>query len=419
MNSIKVSIIVPAYNAQKTIQRCISSLSSLDFPKDQYEIIVVDNNSTDKTAEIIKSFSHVKYFKETTQGRSYTRNTGARNARGHIVAFIDSDVFLDAGWLKHLYAKFEKESIGGGQGRVIPSDDDGQASLNSFRIRQQDESTDKTNIILRLKYFESPMVNSAACIYRKEAFDLVGGFDVLLERHEDIDLAKRVCLAGYDLVAVMEAKAFVEYHGEGWWSYFVRSYSEGYTKQSYNTKWIQYYSSNPTIGVSAPVPGLLNPEMPVGKPVKKPIDYSALKANMWLVREEIVYNVLRSVVRFDTYYFLKAINSSFKSVGRAWGIIKNHYPGEFTPKYKTELVDRSILVKEKFEVKIDDHVRFVIQEGEIKVNENIRFVMQDDDILYALNIKKNEFVNFGNIELYKEVLNVREILNQRTVAVVE
>jgi glycosyltransferase involved in cell wall biosynthesis len=403
-----ISIIVPAYNAQKTLPKCITSLINLDFPKDQYEIIIVDNNSTDKTAVIIKSFSEVIYTRETIQGRSYTRNHGAKISKGNILVFIDADVFLDSQWLKFLAVKFKKKSIGGGQGRVIPTNNDGQASLNNFRIRQQNEATDKTNIILRLKYFESPMVNSAACIYRKEAFELVGGFDVFLERHEDIDLAKRVCVAGYDLVAVPESCAYVEYHGEGWWSYFVRSYSEGYTKQSYNIKWRQYFNSQKNdIAIASS-------ECTESSSKKKMINLEAIKMNFWMVRDEIFYNVLRTVVRFDFYYSLKAINSTFKSAGRVWGILRNNYSGEFVPRYRHDLLDRTLFVKEKFEFNLDDNFSFFIQEGEIRINENVRFVLQDNAVLYALNIKKNEFVNLGSIELHKKVLNVRDLLNQNT-----
>lgn len=403
-----ISFIIPSYNTQKTIEKCISSLVNQNYPKDSYEIIAVDNNSSDKTAAIIKSFPQVKYSNEPTQGRSYTRNHGANLAVGKLLAFIDADVYLDTDWLKHLSNNFNRQSIGGGQGRIIPSNDDGQASLNTFRIRQQDEATNKSNIILHLMYFESPMVNSAACIYRKEAFDFVGGFDVHLERHEDIDLAKRVCLAGYDLVAVKESKAYVEYHGEGWWSYFKRSYSEGYTKQSYNVKWHQYFNSQKNdIAVTSS-------ESPKSIPKKKMINLEAIRMNFWMVRDEIFYNVLRSVIHFDFYYSLKAINSIFKSTGRVWGIFRNNYSGEFAPVYRHDLLERSLVVKEKFEFNLDDNFSFFIQEGEIRINENVRFIFQDDAVLYAMNIKKNEFVNLGSIELHKKILNVRDLLNQKT-----
>lgn len=378
MSSNSVSIIVPAYNAQKTIQKCVNSLLNLDFPKEHFEIIIVDNNSTDKTAELVKNYSGVIYINESTQGRSYARNTGAKNAKGNLLAFIDSDVVLDKNWLKHLVENFQRESIGGGQGRVIPINEDGQVSLNNFRIRQQNESTGNSNIILRLMYAESPMVNSAACMYKKEAFNFVGGFDVLLERHEDIDLAKRVCLAGFELVAVSESKAFVEYHGEGWWSYFVRSFSEGYTKQSYNLKWSQYFSSVPSIQIESAN--------------KKSYALAGLKLNLQMFADEIVFNTIRGFISFDTYYLLKAVNSSFKSAGRVWGILKNDYPGKFSINYRKDLLNRSIFLKNDVEVKID---------------ENIRFVIQDNEILYALNIQKNEILNLGEFYTFRQILNHR------------
>lgn len=386
-----ISFIVPAYNAQKTIHKCITSLINQNFPKDQFEIIIVDNNSTDKTEEIIKSFPQVRYSSESTQGRSYTRNHGAQIAKGNIFAFIDADVYLDPDWLKNLVLNFNKKSIGGGQGRIIPSDDDGQASLNNFRIRQQNESTNNTNILLRLTYYETPMVNSAACMYRKEAFDFVGGFDVLLERHEDIDLSKRVCLAGYDLVAVKESRAHVEYHGEGWWSYFVRSYSEGYTKESYNAKWHQYFSS---IGKEeGNLPEVLSRQKKTRLNGLKR-NYYSLKNNLRMFVDEIGFNILRGLVRFDSYYLLKAVNSSFKSYGRARGILKNGYSGKFEARYRPELLERAIVFKNNYQIPID---------------KNMRFIIQDNEILYALNIEKNDFVNFDNFPLFKVLLNQRSL----------
>lgn len=391
MSHVIVSIIVPAYNAQKTINKCIQSLLMLDFPKDQYEIIVVDNNSNDSTAELIKSHPHVIYVKESIQGRSYARNTGAKISKGELLAFIDADVFLEEAWLTHMVASFKKISIGGGQGRIIPSNEDGQIALNNFRIRQQNEATGNTNIILRLMYAESPMVNSAACMYRKEAFNFVGGFDVLLERHEDIDLAKRVCVAGYDLVVVSEARAYVEYHGEGWWSYFIRSFSEGYTKQSYNSKWSQYFANISATAVSVPATSVSEEKN------EKNLAFSALKLNLHMVTDEIFFNALRAIISLDTYYFLKALNASFKASGRIWGILKNDYPGNFVATYKKDLLDRSIFLKNDVEVKID---------------ENIRFVVHHDEILYALNIHKNEIINFNNFQTFRKILNNRMSSNQ-------
>ncbi len=366
-----VSIIVPAFNAQKTIEKCINALINLNYDKSFYEIILVDNNSTDRTVELVERFSEVKCIKEPRQGRSYARNTGAQKAVGELLAFVDADVFVDPLWLDHLVSAFTMSHIGGGQGRIVPCNDDGQDSLNTFRIRLQEESTSGTNIILRLKYYESPMVNSAACLYRKEAFHFVGGFDVLLERHEDIDLAKRVSIAGFDLVAASQAIAYVEYHGEGWLSYFIRSFSEGYTKQSYNKKWQQYFSSfTPSVNENH---GRKN----------KSILSSDFKNNLAMAMDEIGYSFLKFVVEFDSYYFFKSINATFKAFGRIYGIYQNDYQGHFTPRFCQKYINRMIMLKD----------------GEvINLDPDYRYVFQDGAILYSINIRTNEFTRFENFQ---------------------
>lgn len=374
-----ISVIIPAYNAQKTIKKCLDSILASNYDKNLFEVIVVDNNSFDETASLIKSYENVIYLKETTQGRSFARNSGAKIAKGSLLAFVDSDVFIEKDWLKYLSEGLKRDDVGGGQGRIIPCDQDGQVSLNRFRIRQQTESTSGTNIILRLMYIESPMVNSAACMYRKEAFMFVGGFDVLLDRHEDIDLSKRVSLAGYELCAQTKAIANVEYHGEGWKSYFIRSFSEGLTKESYNKKWQQYFSSIPA-------------KVETSAPKKKGLIPDSLRLNYYLVKDEIIFNTLRSILYWDSYYFLKAINSTFKASGRAWGILNNGYKGSFIPSYKKELLTKTIEFKNDKSVSLDS---------------SLRFVNQDGSILYVMNIEKNEFINFSNFSAFNDILNQR------------
>ncbi|MBU4300795.1 glycosyltransferase family 2 protein [archaeon] len=96
----KISIIVPAYNAEKTIKQCIESLLIQDYPT--YEIIIVDNCSSDKTAEIIKSYGKVKYLYEKSKGSYLSRNTGVNYSTGEILVFTDSDCILKRNWLTRL-----------------------------------------------------------------------------------------------------------------------------------------------------------------------------------------------------------------------------------------------------------------------------------------------------------------------------
>ncbi|ODS41450.1 MAG: hypothetical protein A7315_06170 [Candidatus Altiarchaeales archaeon WOR_SM1_79] len=98
----KISVIVPAYNAEKTIIQCIESLIIQDYPV--YEIIFVDNNSTDKTPEIIKRYGKIKYIQEKKKGSYAARNTGVKFSNGEIIVFTDSDCILKKNWLEKLTA---------------------------------------------------------------------------------------------------------------------------------------------------------------------------------------------------------------------------------------------------------------------------------------------------------------------------
>jgi len=93
----KVSIIMPAYNAENTIKNTIESILNQNY--DNYEIIVVDDGSTDNTQNIVKNIdnSKIKYFKlETNKGVSNARNFGIEKATGNYIMFIDSDdLYLD------------------------------------------------------------------------------------------------------------------------------------------------------------------------------------------------------------------------------------------------------------------------------------------------------------------------------------
>jgi len=105
-----ISVIVPALNAEKAIKECILSLLNQNYPKNKYEIIFVDNNSTDNTYNILKKFrKRIKILKELEEGSYRARNKGLRSARGSIIAFTDSDCIVDrSGFsmlVKHLKIK--------------------------------------------------------------------------------------------------------------------------------------------------------------------------------------------------------------------------------------------------------------------------------------------------------------------------
>jgi cellulose synthase/poly-beta-1,6-N-acetylglucosamine synthase-like glycosyltransferase len=108
---LRFSIVVPAYNEEKNIGKCLDSLANLDFDKDKYEIIVVNNNSTDKTKEIAESFSGIKVIDETNQGIVYALIKGCQESQGEIIAFTDADSMVPKDWLKKISKAYENERV--------------------------------------------------------------------------------------------------------------------------------------------------------------------------------------------------------------------------------------------------------------------------------------------------------------------
>lgn len=98
MNFKFISVVIPAHNEQEYLTQCLESLVSQDYSKDSYEVIVVDNNSTDNTHEIAVSFG-VTVIKQITGPVGAVRNTGAKHANGEFLAFIDADCVAPSNWL--------------------------------------------------------------------------------------------------------------------------------------------------------------------------------------------------------------------------------------------------------------------------------------------------------------------------------
>lgn len=108
---MKVSVIVPVYNVEKYLAKCLDSLVNQDFS--DYEIIIVNDGSPDNSKEIIdkytKKYSFIKSFTKENGGLSSARNYGIEKASGDYLAFVDSDDYVEKNFLKELYEKITKE----------------------------------------------------------------------------------------------------------------------------------------------------------------------------------------------------------------------------------------------------------------------------------------------------------------------
>ncbi len=104
---MKISLIIPAYNEEKYLPVCLEYVERHRTP-DMLEIIVIDNASTDRTAEVARKFKNVKVVREENKGLTYARARGLLEAKGDILAYIDADTQMPSGWLETISREFEK-----------------------------------------------------------------------------------------------------------------------------------------------------------------------------------------------------------------------------------------------------------------------------------------------------------------------
>src|SRR5208282_6918493 len=118
----RVSVVVCAYDAERTMKSCLESLEKLRYP--DFEVIVVNDGSKDRTLEIVESFPFCRVISQDNKGLSVARNVGAEHATGEIVAYTDSDCVVDPDWLTYLVAKMEAARLQACGGPNFPPHED-------------------------------------------------------------------------------------------------------------------------------------------------------------------------------------------------------------------------------------------------------------------------------------------------------
>lgn len=108
MKKLKFSFIIPALNEEENIKKIVGSIYAQSEPA--YEVIVVDNGSTDKTVDVARKIG-AKVVREKKKGASFARNKGARVAKGNILCFVDADQILTPNWIRLAQKQFEKKKV--------------------------------------------------------------------------------------------------------------------------------------------------------------------------------------------------------------------------------------------------------------------------------------------------------------------
>jgi glycosyltransferase involved in cell wall biosynthesis len=184
-----VSVIVCSYNGARTLAACLESLGKLNYPA--YEVILVDDGSSDDTAHVAAQFPSVRYIHQANHGLSHARNTGAVAAKGDVFAYTDSDCMVDADWLYYLIgALVSGDYAGVGGPNITPP------AQNWIQACVAAAPGGPSHVLLTDTIAEHiPGCNMA---FYRWAFDGVGGFDPEYRKAgDDVDFCWRIQQAGW------------------------------------------------------------------------------------------------------------------------------------------------------------------------------------------------------------------------------
>lgn len=184
-----VSVIVPAKDREAELDECLAALFTLDYPRDRYEVIVVDDGSTDGTVAVAGRYPCHLVSNGRNRGQSFSRNAGARRASGEILAFLDSDCVADPGWLRDLAPFFSWSRAAAVGGYVA-------GYYGRSRLDRYEQVASSLNMGERLLLaaddpgtFYVPTCN---LLVRHRAYVAVGGIREDLRVGEDVDLCWRL-----------------------------------------------------------------------------------------------------------------------------------------------------------------------------------------------------------------------------------
>lgn len=200
----KVSILVPTYNESKNIEKCLKQIFASKYPKNSFEVIVVDDGSTDDTVKIVKKFAHVKILYARHNGKSEALNFGIKHCSNDIILMLDADTTLTPEALAKIVLPFQNEKVG--------------ATIGTYRI------ANNTNILTAFQNIEYSYNNlirmgfsrvfndsiwfyGAMSCYRKDALQKVGLIhsDTMTE---DMDISVRLQNEGYSILHVYDAYSY-------------------------------------------------------------------------------------------------------------------------------------------------------------------------------------------------------------------
>ncbi len=204
-----VSIVIPMYNEENKIGQCIKHVQALDYPKSHIEIIVVDDGSTDKSAQIVKSLakqdSRIKYIFKKNSGKADSLNKGIEIAQNELIATLDADTYVEKDSLKHMVAHIES-----GADAVVPVTKVYNKDKNFITNIQSIEYLVTSFLRKVLETIDSIYVTPGTfSLFKRDLLVKVGGFDPT-NILEDQEIAIRFQSYNYTIETCLDAVVYTE-----------------------------------------------------------------------------------------------------------------------------------------------------------------------------------------------------------------
>ena len=197
----KISVVIPAYNEEKNIEKCLKSIFSSNYPKNNIEVIVVDDGSKDNTLKILKKYKRVKVLRQKHLGKVEALNRGVLNTSNKFIVTIDADTIVDKNCIMELVRPFSDRRIGATTGN------NNVMNKSSILGMFQNVEYHFSNLIrnsFSTTFNSGAWISGSLACYRKKALKKAGYFkkDTLAE---DIDVALEIKKRGYTTITVPKA----------------------------------------------------------------------------------------------------------------------------------------------------------------------------------------------------------------------
>lgn len=221
-DSYKISLVICTYNRSGYLPGSLESINLQSIDKDQFEVVVINNASTDDTAIVVRSYMarnpqiNISYYFEHNKGLSFARNRGIAEAKSPLIAYVDDDVILTPDYLKELVSFFDQNpKVDGAGGKVIPKYESGSEPV--WMSKYLAGFVGNVNHGTEIKRFTPEMKYPAGCnmIYKKEILLKAGGFNNDLKFRSDDK---------YIFYKVREVSDQIYYLPDAWLYHYIDSY---------------------------------------------------------------------------------------------------------------------------------------------------------------------------------------------------